>query len=264
MNKGISAAAGMLALGIGVWTTAHAVPITGDFSGTVWGMSMNNAAVPGDIGVGATVTGSFQFENTGQLPYNNNETVNERRYVSQSAGSFLDISVGGLVWKSEGLRLTVRDDSPLLFDDLLSLSYESSLGYADPLLELTRIAFPGIPDGLPNSSFGISLFDSVGPTDLLSGTGLPMSADEIDVSSINVMNGSIFGNVDGGTSFYSIKFTVDDVQFLDLPVVQEPGDPPESNDPVPVAEPNALSLMLLGLLFAVGGLRRRSRTVMAG
>lgn len=250
-------------------TTVHAVPIMGDFSGTVWGVSTNNATVPGDIGVGATVAGSFQFANLGEPPHSTNDTLNERRYVSQGQGSFLEIVVGDLVWHSDWLRLTVRDDSPLLLDDLFSLGYDSSLSYGDPVLALTQAAFPGVPEGLPNSSFGISLFDSSGPTDLLSGTGIPTSADEIDISSITTMNGSIFGNIDGQTSFFHIKFHVDNVQFSDLPVFQEPSDPPQPNDPplphepVPVTEPGSFSLTLLGgLIFAMGRHRRR-RTLAA-
>jgi hypothetical protein len=54
------------------------------FSGIVSGVSSNNASVPGGIAAGATVTGFFEFANTGQSPWSTNPTVGESRYVSEA------------------------------------------------------------------------------------------------------------------------------------------------------------------------------------
>jgi hypothetical protein len=232
----------LTALAVVAPLSATAIPVTGDFTGTVWGVFSNNATVPGGIAAGTAVTGSFQFENTGQAAYATNPAIGEERFVSLSAGSFFRVAMNGLVWESLGIGLIVRNDAPLLGDDLLSLGYDSSLPFVDPALALSAVSFPGVPPGLPNSSMHIDLFDTTAPTNLLSAAGVPLTASAINLPAINVMTGSVFGNVDGGTSFYQINFLVNSVQVRDVVVA--------------VPEPSALSLMTLGLLAVA--LRRKA------
>ena len=194
-----------------------AAPIAGQFSGVVWGTATNNASLPGDFPVGTPVTGQFRFANTGQAPFFTSAETNSNRYVSLELGSYLRITTGGLVWETAGVEVIVRNDSPLLDDDLFSIAYDSSLGFGDPALKLTRLSFPGVPPSLPNSGFNLAIFDSASPFNLLNGDAIPSSPSEINVSAVTSSNGAIFGNVDGANSFYQINFLIDEISFRAVP-----------------------------------------------
>jgi len=205
---------------------ATAVPITGEFTATVWGVTESGAAVPGGIDAGTTVTGAFQFENQGQAAYQElGGGIDESRYLSYSPGSFLRISIGSSVWESAGLSIGVRNDSDNLGDDMLALLFSTNLGFFDPAFP-GATSFPGIPAGMANSSFGISLFDT-GSLNFLSSQALPGSVSEINLDSANYRNGSIFGNANGADAYYAINFNIDSVMMRDVATsVPEPGTLP--------------------------------------
>lgn len=222
---------------------ATAVPIAGEFTATVWGVTESGAAVPGGIGAGTAVTGAFQFENLGQAAYSElGGGIDESRYLSYSPGSFLRMSIGSLVWESAGLSIGVRNDSDNLGDDMLSLLFSTNLSFFDPAFP-GATSFPGIPTGMANSSFGISLFDT-SSLNFLSSQALPGSVSEINLDSANFRNGSIFGNANGANAFYAINFNIDSVTMRDV----------DRNVP----EPGTLPLMVAGL-FAVWLFARRRR-----
>ena len=221
---------------------AMAVPIAGEFTGTVWGTSESGAIVPDGIGAGAIVTGAFQFENIGQAPFVTVDGVNASSYLSSSPGSLLSISIGSSLWEAQGLSVIVRNDSEVLNDDLLQLVYSGSLKFFDPAFP-DATSFPGIPTITSNSSFGISLFDTAAPLDLVSSQALPDSASQINLDSVLYRNGSLFGSPDGANSYYQINFTIDSVSIHDVAT--------------PVPEPGTLPLMAAGLLTACWLLRRR-------
>ena len=176
----------------------------------------------------------------GRLPYAEiGDGVDESRYLSYSDGSFLRISIDSFVWEAAGLHIGVRNDSDVFGDDLLALVFSSSLADIDPLFP-PATSFPGIPSGLPNSGFGISLFDS--SQSLLTSQALPASVSEINLASTTVRNGSIFGNADGANAFYAINFNVDSVVMRDAAT--------------PVPEPGTLWLMAVALLALWLSMRR--------
>lgn len=197
----------------------HAVPIAGEFTATVTGARTVNAELPGAISVGMRVTGEFQFSNTGQVPRSSNSIINENRFVDVAPGSFLRISVAGLTWESKGVAITVRNDSPRLHDDLLSIMFDSSVSLAEPDEVPVQVSFPGVDAGYPNSSFAISLFDSNAPPELVDGIGIPSLAAEIDTSAVNTRNGSLFGNrsyLGDGTSYYLVTFNIDQLTLFEV------------------------------------------------
>lgn len=193
--------------------------IEGSFTATVWETRTNNATLPGVININDQVTGSFRFSNTGQAPYSTLSSINEQRYVSRDNGSYFRVAVGGLVWESAGVRLSVRNDSPVLNDDLLGLYYDND----------RRVSFPGVAPGLLNSGFSFSIFDVSSPWDLVASTNLPSSTADFNPAAVTYKNGSIFGNVDGSTSYYHILYIIDTMSFRNVP------------------EPSGLVLMALGL-----------------
>ncbi len=206
---------------------ASAGPIAGQFSGTVYGLIADGASVPGGIVVGSTVTGSFQFENIGQAPYEEIEAgVEETRYFSYSDGSFLRIDIGSSVWEASGLGIGVRDNSTAIPSDMLQLFYNSGSYLFDPAFP-PAISFPGVPAGVLNASFGFALFDTYGALDLLSSRNLPSSASEINLAGADSRSGSIFGNTDGAGAIYGINFSIDSISVRDVPrAVPEPGTLP--------------------------------------
>ena len=173
------------------------------------------------------MTGSFQFENTGQAPWQVlGDGIDQSSYLSYGNGNFFRVSIGSYIWETSGLFITVRNDSANLGDDLLSIGFDSGLTAVDPAFP-PATSFPGIPTGLPNSGFGISMFDTLAPLDLVSSQGLPGSASDINLDSINYFNGGIFGSADGAGSFYSINFNLNSVTMRDVPTaVPEPGTLP--------------------------------------
>jgi len=217
---------------------ANAIPIAGDFTGTVWRVTDGGAPVPGDITPSTAVTGSFQFENTGQAPLVQLDSLGQSTYDSTSAGSFFQITVGGLFWNVSGVSVVVRNDSGILGDDMLEFVYSGSLPLLDPAFPPAS-SFPGSDPGATNSSFAISLFDT-STMNLVSSQALPASASDINLPAVNYQNGSIFGAT-GPNTYYQIDFTVDSVKLHD----------------VPVPEPDTASLLAAGLLAAGLLVRRR-------
>jgi hypothetical protein len=202
---------------------ALAVPISGAFTGTVWGVTDGGASVPGAIGAGAQVTGAFQFENIGQAPFSQVDGVNQSSYLSYSPGSFFRMSIGSLTWEANGLSVIVRNDSSL-GDDLFQLVFNSGLPAIDPAFP-GATSFPGAAPDATNSSFAISLFDT-SSMNLVSSQALPDSASQVNLPAINFANGSIFGAT-GPNTFYAINFNVDSVSMRDVErAVPEPGTLP--------------------------------------
>jgi hypothetical protein len=73
--------------------------------------------------------------------------------------------------------------------------------------------------------------------DFLSSTSIPTSASQINAGSADYRNGSLFGNTDGGSSYYAINFSVDSVSFSDV---------------VAVPEPSSTVLLLLAMIGLIG------------
>src|SRR5690349_167423 len=158
-TRGISMRARLLLaslLAASLPTLVLAGPIAGEFTGTVYGINESGATVPGAIGVGTAVTGSFQFENVGQAAYlEQGGGINEPRHVWSSPGSYLRLTITAVVWEAPPLSITARNASEVLSDpDLLSLIFSTTLSSLYPPFP-PATSFPGIPAGQQNSGFGI-------------------------------------------------------------------------------------------------------------
>lgn len=165
-----------IVVSVSIPKTSQAIIINGSFEGEVTvTRAAGGATVPGGIGVGDLVSGTFGWDTDTAFANSFLPTQTEYTFLLQP-NNFLNIVIGGLTWAS-GIDFSVlvtNDDAGL--GDLVSVRIGS-----------TPTAFPGsLGGGIDNASLAFGGDPSV--TNLIDSLALPSSLDLVTLAGFSPRN----------------------------------------------------------------------------